>query len=75
MDQLENRHTEAHEFQVETKEQLLNMERILMVIRAKNDDLEARFWRNNIRLIGIPETTAIVKMELFVEDLLKDIFG
>lgn len=75
LDQLENRQTEAHKFQVDTKEQMLNMERVFTVIRAKNDDVEARSRRNNIHLVGILETTAIGKMEHFVEELLQDIFG
>ncbi|XP_078506414.1 A.superbus venom factor 1-like [Lissotriton helveticus] len=74
LDCLENRHTEFQEFQQVTKEQLLHMDKLLTVIRAKNDDLEARSRRNNLRVTGIPETTAITKMEVFVTDLLHEIF-
>lgn len=41
LDQLDNRSKEVHEFQMETKEQLLQMDKILNIISAKNGDLEA----------------------------------
>lgn len=44
-------------------------------VKAKNEDLEARSRRNNIRITRIPETTAMGKVEDFVETLLRDIFG
>lgn len=48
------------------------MKPVLTVVRA---DLEACSRRNNIRLVGIPETTDTGKIENFVEELLKDIYG
>lgn len=63
LDVLENRHSDLHDFQVETKEQVLQMDKVLGLLRAKNEDLEARSRRNNLRITGIAETTAINKME------------
>ncbi|KAJ1092036.1 hypothetical protein NDU88_005150 [Pleurodeles waltl] len=56
-------------------EQLLNMEKALIVISAKNKDLEARSCSSNMRIMGIPETTNIGKTEEFVESLLIVVFG
>lgn len=75
IDTLENKQSDFHEFQVDTKQQLSQMENLLQVIRAKNEDLEARLRHNNLRITGIPETTAITKMELFVSDMLRDLFA
>ncbi|KAJ1115702.1 hypothetical protein NDU88_003924 [Pleurodeles waltl] len=50
------------------------MERVLDVIRAKNEDLEAQSRQNNLRLIGLPESTDIGRMEDFVEEMLSDLF-
>ncbi|KAJ1207012.1 hypothetical protein NDU88_002405 [Pleurodeles waltl] len=51
------------------------MERVLEVIRNKNEDLEARSRRNNIHVIGLPETTDMGHMEEFVEGMLSDLFA
>lgn len=45
---------------------------MLKVIAVKNEDLEARSRRNNIRVLGIPESTNTGKMEEYVERLLRD---
>lgn len=51
------------------------MEKLLEVIRNKSEDLEARSRRNNVRISGVPETTNTGKMELYIESLVRDIFG
>lgn len=53
----------------------LNMEKVLALIQAKNEDLEARSRCNNIRITGLPESTNTGRMETFIETLIKDIFG
>ncbi|KAJ1176859.1 hypothetical protein NDU88_002126 [Pleurodeles waltl] len=57
------------------QEQLLQMDKLLKVIALKNEDLEARSRRNNIRIVGIPESTNTGRMEQFVERLLFTLFG
>lgn len=51
------------------------MERVLKTLAAKNEDLESRSRRNNLRILGVPETTATGKMEDYVERLLTTLFG
>lgn len=75
LDALENKQSDCHEFQVETKSQISQMDRLLQVIRAKNEDLEARSMHNNLRITGVPESTAITKMEVYVTELLKSLFS
>lgn len=51
------------------------MEKVLDIIRAKNEDLEARPRWNNLRILGLPESTAMQKMETYIADLLMELFG
>ena len=44
-------------------------------IKMKNEDLEARSRRNNIRILGLPEMTAMGKPKVYIEIMLCDIFG
>lgn len=53
----------------------LNMEKVLALIQAKNEDLGARSRRNNLRITVLPESTNTGKMETYVKTLIKDIFG
>ncbi|KAJ1202382.1 hypothetical protein NDU88_006182 [Pleurodeles waltl] len=55
-------------------EQLLCMERMLGVIWNKNEDLEARSHCNNICILGLPESTAMGRMEKYVEIMLSELF-
>lgn len=75
LDVLKNRESDCHDFQVETKKQLTQMDKLLLAISAKNEDLEARSRRNNIRITGVPESTAIDKMETFATVLLTNLFA
>ncbi|KAJ1159715.1 hypothetical protein NDU88_000220 [Pleurodeles waltl] len=52
----------------------LNMEKVIALIQAKNEVLEARSHKNNICILGIPESTNTGKMELYVMQLLRDVF-
>lgn len=51
------------------------MDRLLKIIAEKIEDLEARSWRNNVRILGLAETTNTGRMEDFIEMLLVDLFG
>ncbi|KAJ1130598.1 hypothetical protein NDU88_008949 [Pleurodeles waltl] len=42
---------------------------------AKNEDLEACSQHNNLRIRGIAETTEITRHDVFVENLLIELFG
>ncbi|XP_069506389.1 cytochrome P450 2D15-like [Ambystoma mexicanum] len=42
---------------------------------TKNEELEGRSRRNNIRILGVPESTPIDNMEMFVEELLVETSG
>ncbi|KAJ1123380.1 hypothetical protein NDU88_001850 [Pleurodeles waltl] len=44
-------------------------------LRLKVDDLEARSWRNYLRIVGVAESTAIDNMEGFIERLLVQLLG
>ncbi|XP_069059669.1 zinc finger protein Xfin-like [Pleurodeles waltl] len=55
-------------------EQLLRMERVLEVIRKKNEDPEAQSHRSNIRILGLPELTDMGRMEDYVETMLSELF-
>ncbi|KAJ1089696.1 hypothetical protein NDU88_002843 [Pleurodeles waltl] len=66
----------AVEDTVHTKsKQLLQIEKVLKLIAAKNKYLEARSRRNNLRIVGIPESMDTGCMEHHVERLLTTIFG
>ena len=56
-------------------EKFLQMEKVLELIQLKNEDLESLSRRNNLRIVGILESTHIEKVENFVEDLLKKTFS
>ncbi|KAJ1213385.1 hypothetical protein NDU88_001022 [Pleurodeles waltl] len=63
LDNLETRISDIDDQQTESKEQLLKMDRILDIINAKNEDLEARSRRSILSIAGVPESTAISKMD------------
>ncbi|KAJ1187296.1 hypothetical protein NDU88_004073 [Pleurodeles waltl] len=51
-----------------------DMEKVLAVICAKNEDLEVQFYRSNLRITRIPESTNTGPMDRFVENLLRENF-
>lgn len=75
LDVLENRLSDTHDPTAEAQTQILNMEKVLEVIRLKNEDLEARSRRNNLCILGLLESTAISKMEPYIDNLLRELFG
>ncbi|KAJ1153855.1 hypothetical protein NDU88_006613 [Pleurodeles waltl] len=75
LDGLENRISDIDDQQFKSREHQLKIDKVLDVIKAKNEDLEARSRRSNIHLTGIPESAVISKMEDFVESMLRNMFG
>ncbi|KAJ1143555.1 hypothetical protein NDU88_009863 [Pleurodeles waltl] len=71
---LETRTSDIEDARSGDREQIAQMERLMEVIRNKNEDLEARSRRNNIRIVGLPETTDMSRMEDFVENMLQELF-
>ncbi|KAJ1191668.1 hypothetical protein NDU88_000984 [Pleurodeles waltl] len=59
---------EPRQTQLATRHVKLNKE--LNYLHLKVDDLEARSRRNNLRIVGVAECTAIDNMEGFIEHLL-----
>ncbi|KAJ1210093.1 hypothetical protein NDU88_005461 [Pleurodeles waltl] len=53
----------------------LNMEKVLVVSQAHNEDLEACSSWNNLRITEVSESTNTGGMESFVETMLTTIFG
>lgn len=51
------------------------MKKLLASIKEKAEDLEACSRRNNVRILGLAESTATGNMELFVERLLVQLVG
>ncbi|KAJ1141401.1 hypothetical protein NDU88_007734 [Pleurodeles waltl] len=56
-------------------QQLLQMDKLLKIIVNKNEDLEGRSRRNNIRIVGVPESTDTGRMEQCEEHMLTTLFG
>lgn len=56
-------------------QQMSHMDKLLKVIASKNENLEARSRRNNIRVIGISENTNTGRMDDYAERLLCNTFG
>ncbi|KAJ1214221.1 hypothetical protein NDU88_001846 [Pleurodeles waltl] len=52
-----------------------NMERVLAVIKAKNEDLKACPRRNYLCIMRVHKSTETGIMETFVETMVKEIFG
>ncbi|KAJ1210871.1 hypothetical protein NDU88_006233 [Pleurodeles waltl] len=55
-------------------EHLLHMDKVLEIIKLKNEDLKARSWQNNLFIIEVLESTAINRMEDFVKTILRSLF-
>ncbi|KAJ1140654.1 hypothetical protein NDU88_007003 [Pleurodeles waltl] len=71
----EQRISNVEDVMQKRQEQLSQINKLLKVIALKNEDLEDKSRRNNIRIVGIPESTNSGRMEQFVERLLFTLFG
>lgn len=75
MDVMETRVTETEESHTAIDRKIRGMDKVLTLIQQKNEDLEARSRRNNVRITGVAETTNIAKMEVYVETMMSELFG
>ncbi|KAJ1208388.1 hypothetical protein NDU88_003774 [Pleurodeles waltl] len=75
LDQSERRVSEVEDDQTELATSQVKLNKELNSLRLKVDDLEARSWRKNLRIVGVAESTAIDNMEGFVERLLVQLLG
>lgn len=58
-----------------TTKKCAEMEKLLDVIKNKAEDFEARSCRNNIRIVGVPESTNTGKTETYKEEVIRNTFG
>lgn len=72
---LETRVSDYDDNHTALSSQLTTMNKEMELIRTRNEDLEARSRRNNIRVTGIPESTNMGPIERYMEELLRDLFG
>ncbi|KAJ1209968.1 hypothetical protein NDU88_005337 [Pleurodeles waltl] len=70
LDHVENRVAAAEDGQTELAGGQMKLNRELSALLLKVDDMEARSQRNNLRIVGIAESTAITSMENYIEQLL-----
>ncbi|KAJ1153373.1 hypothetical protein NDU88_006134 [Pleurodeles waltl] len=75
LDLLENHVSDADDTQTDPKDHLLKLDKILDLIKIKNEDLEARSRRNYSRIVGVPKSPEVAKMEDYIEALLRDLFS
>lgn len=71
----ERRITESEEAQTDAHRTQKSMEKALLALQDKAEDLEARSRRSNLRITGVPESTVTGNMELFIEKLLTNLLG
>lgn len=75
LDLAESRISDIEDSAPMSLKRLERIEHILKDVAIKKEDLEARSRRNNLRLIGVPESTNTGRLDSFVETLLMDLFG
>ncbi|KAJ1104091.1 hypothetical protein NDU88_001506 [Pleurodeles waltl] len=75
LDQSDRRVTEVEDGQMELATSQVKLNKDLSSLRLKVDDLKAHSRRNNLRIVGIAESTAIDNMEGFIEQLLVQLLG
>lgn len=75
LDTVEGRTSDLEDGATQSLKRLERVEKILKDVAIKNKDLEARSRRDNLRILGIPESTNKGRMDIFVETMLIDIFG
>ncbi|KAJ1097040.1 hypothetical protein NDU88_002169 [Pleurodeles waltl] len=75
LDQSERRVSEVEDGQTQLSTSHVKLTKELNSLRPKVDDLEARSWRKNLRIVGVTESTVIDNMEGFIEGLLVQLLG
>ncbi|KAJ1201946.1 hypothetical protein NDU88_005750 [Pleurodeles waltl] len=74
-DQSERRVSEVEDGQAELATGHARLSTEVSSLQTKVDDLEARSRRNNLRIVGVAESTAIDNIEGFIERLLVQLLG
>ncbi|KAJ1213783.1 hypothetical protein NDU88_001414 [Pleurodeles waltl] len=64
---VERRASEAKDKQVIMYTLQKQMDKLLQVLQVKTEDLKACLQRNNVRIVGIAESTNIDNMERYIE--------
>ncbi|KAJ1158117.1 hypothetical protein NDU88_010811 [Pleurodeles waltl] len=75
LDQAERRMSAVEDGQTALAAGQLKVNTELGTLRHKMDNLESRSRRNNLRIVGIAESTSIASMENFIESLLIQLLG
>ncbi|KAJ1177437.1 hypothetical protein NDU88_002692 [Pleurodeles waltl] len=75
LDQSERRVSEVEDGQAELSTGHAKLSKELGSLQTKVDDLEARSRRNNLRIVGVTESTAKDNMEGFIECLPLQLLG
>ncbi|KAJ1112884.1 hypothetical protein NDU88_001145 [Pleurodeles waltl] len=75
LNQSDRRVSEVEDGQTELVTSQVKLNKELNSLRLKVDDLEALSRRNNLRIVGVAEYTAIDNMEGFIEQLLVQLLG
>ncbi|KAJ1206650.1 hypothetical protein NDU88_002052 [Pleurodeles waltl] len=71
LDHVENRVSATEDGQTELVSGQSKLSKELGLLKLKVEDMEARSRRNNIRIVGLAESTAITNMERHIEQLLE----
>lgn len=71
----ESRISDTEDTTAQLKSKVTDLETKMKVLTEKNEDLENRSRRSNIRLIGLPENTEGKDAETFLERWLPDVLG
>ncbi|KAJ1115125.1 hypothetical protein NDU88_003351 [Pleurodeles waltl] len=74
LDQVESRTSDLEVGRCAEDEHLLRMEHVLELILNKNEALEACSRRNNVCILGVPESKEMGRMEDYVENMLTALF-
>ncbi|KAJ1199216.1 hypothetical protein NDU88_003054 [Pleurodeles waltl] len=75
LDTVEQQASEAEDEQITVLAAHKRMEKLLLVLQAKAEDLEACSRRNSLRIVDVAETTNIDNTELFIEQVISDLLG
>ncbi|KAJ1217615.1 hypothetical protein NDU88_005208 [Pleurodeles waltl] len=75
VDQVEKRVSSVEDGQTALASGQLKANTELDILKHKMDDLESRSRRNNLRIVGLAESTSNVNMEKIVESLLIQLLG
>ncbi|KAJ1203806.1 hypothetical protein NDU88_007587 [Pleurodeles waltl] len=75
LDQSERRVLGVEDGQMQLATSYVKLNKEVHSLHLKVDDLQARSWRNNLRIVGVAESTAIDNMEGFIKHLLVQLLG